>query len=246
MVAKGHSSGGTQVAKMMRKVSKAVAPEVEDELLLHLAQTRYKDSALRHSELENFLAVVRIDAHRARPLDEASALLLAQNYTDSSPAFPYFTEITGLGYSDYLQFFAAVERLGTHGILETNLELGQFHSLIEWICLLRRRHAIDDNEAASFSSTFATNSTQPIAPLPILEPRSNRLAPFSDTASRTKKPSPPTKRSGDACWVPRQVLRVEEASRFSARWLCKRFPASTLSLPSTTGLQEARREEGQN
>jgi len=148
MVAKGHSSGGTQVAKMMRKVSKAVAPEVEDELLLHLAQTRYKDSALRHSELENFLAVVRIDAHRARPLDEASALLLAHNYTDSSPAFPYFTEITGLGYSDYLQFFAAVERLGTHGILETNLELGQFHSLIEWICLLRRRHAIDDNEAA--------------------------------------------------------------------------------------------------
>ena len=148
MVAKGHSSGGTQVAKMMRKVSKAVAPEVEDELLLHLAQTRYKDSALRHSELENFLAVVRIDAHRARPLDEASALLLAQNYTDSSPAFPYFTEITGLGYSDYLQFFAAVERLGTHGIVETNLELGQFHSLIEWICLLRRRHAIDDNEAA--------------------------------------------------------------------------------------------------
>src|SRR5207247_9317260 len=98
----------------------------------------------------------------------------------------------------------------------------------------------------SFSSTFATNSTQPIAPLPILEPRSNRLAPFSDTASWTKKPSPPTKRSGDACRVPRQVPRVEEASRFSARWLCKRFPASTLSLPSTTGLQEARREEGQN
>ena len=148
MVAKGHSSGGTQVAKMMRKVSKAVAPEVEDELLLHLAQTRYKDSVIRHSELENFLAVARIDLHRAKPLDEASALLLAQNYTDFSPAFPYLTEITGLGYSDYLQFFAAVERVGTHSVLEANLQLGQFHSLIEWICLLRRRHTIDDNEAA--------------------------------------------------------------------------------------------------
>ena len=148
MVAKGHSAGGTQVAKMMKKVSKAVAPEVEDELLLHLAQTRYKDAALHRSELENFLAVARIDLHRARPLDEASALLLAQNYTDFSPAFPYLTEVTGLGYSDYLQFFAAVERVATHPILETNLQLGQFHSLIEWICLLRRRHAIDDNEAA--------------------------------------------------------------------------------------------------
>jgi tetratricopeptide (TPR) repeat protein len=148
MVAKGHSSGGTQVAKMMKKVSKAVAPEVEDDLLLRLAQTRYKDSMIHRSELENFLAVARIDLHRAKPLDEASALLLAQNYADFAPAFPYLTEITGLGYSDYLQFFAAVERVGTHPVLEANLQLGQFHSLIEWICLLRRRHAIDDNEAA--------------------------------------------------------------------------------------------------
>src|SRR5256884_9170899 len=145
---------------MMRKVSRGVAPEVEDEPFPPLAQTRYKDSALRHSELENFLAVVRIDAHRARPLDEASALLLAQNYTDSSPAFPYFTEITGLGYSDYLQFFAAVERLGTHGIFVTNLELGQLHFLIERVFLLRRRHSILDNTAANFSSTFRTNPMQ--------------------------------------------------------------------------------------
>src|SRR6267378_4111282 len=108
-VAKGHSSGGTQMARMMKKVSKAAAPDVEDELLLHLAQTRYKDNASRHTELENFLAVARIDLHRAKPLDEPSALLLAQNYTDFYPTYAYLTEITGLSYSDYLQFFGAAK-----------------------------------------------------------------------------------------------------------------------------------------
>jgi tetratricopeptide (TPR) repeat protein len=147
-VAKGHSSGGTQMARMMRKVSKAAAPDIEDELLLHLAQTRYRENLFRHTELENFLAVARIDLHRAKPLDEPSALLLAQNYTDFSPTYAYLTEITGLSYSDYLQFFAALERLRTHSVLDANLQLGQFHSLIEWICLLRRRHVIDDNGAA--------------------------------------------------------------------------------------------------
>lgn len=147
-VAKGHSSSRTQVAKMIKKVSRAAAPEVEDELLLRLAQTRYKENAFRHTEMENFLAVARIDLHRLKPLDEPSALLLAQNYIDFSAAYPYLTDITGLEYSDYLQFFAAMERMRTHSPMDTNLQLGQFHALIEWICLLRNRHVINDGEAA--------------------------------------------------------------------------------------------------
>jgi hypothetical protein len=99
-VAKGHSSGESQTAKMMKKVSKALAPDVEDELLLRMAKTRYKDKIARHSELENFLAVARIEAHRAKPMDEQSALLLAQSYTEFSSAYPYFTDITELGSAD--------------------------------------------------------------------------------------------------------------------------------------------------
>jgi len=148
MVAKGHSSSGADVAKMMKKVSKAAAPDVEDAILLRLAQTHYKEKIMRHSEMENFLAVARIDLHRAKPLDEQSALLLAQNYAEFSSAYAYLTEITGLDYSDYQQFFAALESLRTHPVLDANLELGQLHSLIEWICLLRNRHAIDDTGAA--------------------------------------------------------------------------------------------------
>jgi Tfp pilus assembly protein PilF len=148
MVAKGHSSSGSDVARLMKKVSKAAAPDVEDAILLRLAQTHYKENIMRHSELENFLAVAQIDLHRAKPLDEQSALLLAQNYAEFSSAYAYLTEITGLGYSDYQQFFAALESLRTHPVLDANLELGQLHSLIEWICLLRNRHAIDDSGAA--------------------------------------------------------------------------------------------------
>lgn len=147
-IAKGHASGETQIAKMMRQVSAAVAPEIEDELLLHLAETRYRENAHRHTELENFLAVARVDAHHARPLDEQSALLLAQNYADFSNAYSYFMEITGLTSSDYAQFFAALERIKAHPLWEENLELGQFHSLMAWICLLQGRHAIDAASAA--------------------------------------------------------------------------------------------------
>jgi len=148
IVAKGHSSGELQMARMIKKVSKSAAPDVEDDLLLHLARTRYKDNASHHTEIENYLAVARIDLHRAKPLDESSALLLAQNYTDFASTYAYLTEITGLDYSDYVQFFAAMEHVRTHSLLDSNLQLGQFHALIEWICLLRRRHAIDDGGAA--------------------------------------------------------------------------------------------------
>lgn len=140
--ARGRSSGS------MRAGSKTAAPEAEDEILLHLAQTHYKEDVIRHSELENFLAVARIDAHRVQPLDEPSALLLAQNYAEYSTAYAYFAEITGLGYSDYERFFAAIERVKPHSVFDANLQLGQFHSLIEWICLLRRRQVLDEKGAA--------------------------------------------------------------------------------------------------
>jgi len=146
--AKGRTSSGGQVAKLMKKVSTAAAPEEEDELLLRLAQTRYKQKVIRHTELENFLAVAQIEAHRAQPMDDQSALLLAQNYADFYSAYAYLAEITGIERSDYERFFATVEGFKAHSLLETNLELGQFHSLIEWICLLRGRHVIDDTGAA--------------------------------------------------------------------------------------------------
>lgn len=74
MVAKGRNVTDAQTAKLLKKVSKAVAPDVEDEVLLNLAQTRYKNRSVRHTELDNFLAVSHIDAHRTEQLSEESVL----------------------------------------------------------------------------------------------------------------------------------------------------------------------------
>jgi tetratricopeptide (TPR) repeat protein len=152
MVAKGHDSSDTKTTKLLRKASKAVAPDVEDEVLLHLAQTRYKDKSARHTELDNFLGVAHLDAHRTEPLGEESALLLAQRYSESSAAYSYFEDLTALDSGTFQQFFAAVDRIKTHSVMEANLQLGQLHSLIEWICLLRQREVIGDAEASKLFS----------------------------------------------------------------------------------------------
>ena len=99
MVAKGQSHSIEHTAKMIRKLKRVAAPDVEDEILLRLARTRYIESSERHSELDNFLAVAHIDEHRTDPLDEASALLLAQHYAEDGAAYPYFAILTGSGKS---------------------------------------------------------------------------------------------------------------------------------------------------
>jgi tetratricopeptide (TPR) repeat protein len=146
-VAKGHSTSELQGAKSPKKVPKAAAPDVEDEVLLRLAQTHYSNKTGRHTELDNFLAVSRIDAHRATPLDEESALLLAQRYSDSADGYAYFTDLKALEAADFRKFFTAVDRLRSAPPMDANFRLGQLHSIIEWICLFLREQIIGDGEA---------------------------------------------------------------------------------------------------
>jgi tetratricopeptide (TPR) repeat protein len=148
IVAKGRSTNAGQTAKMLTKVAKAAAPDLEDEILLRLVQTHYKGKLAKQTELANFLAVARIDAHRANPLDEQSALVLAQNYPDLYSSYAYFTDITAIGSEDFARFFAAMQQIQSHPALDANLQLGQIHSLVEWISLLARRRAIGPDDAA--------------------------------------------------------------------------------------------------
>jgi tetratricopeptide (TPR) repeat protein len=147
-VAKGRSSDEGHTAHLMKKVRKAATPEVEDAVLVRLAGTQYKENNAKVSELDNFLAVSSIDAHRKEPMDEESALLLAQKYADYAATYPYLTDLRGLTASDYREFFSAFEHISGHPALEANLQLGQLHALTEWICLLVQRHAIKDEQAA--------------------------------------------------------------------------------------------------
>ena len=64
LVAKGQSHSAGNVSKLMRKVKRTVASEVEDEILLRLAGTRYKQTAVFRSEAGQFFGG---DAHRCPP-----------------------------------------------------------------------------------------------------------------------------------------------------------------------------------
>jgi Flp pilus assembly protein TadD len=135
MVAKGGSKTADQSQKLLRKVQKAVAPDVEDEILLRMASTRYKVGADQVSELDNFLAVAHIDAHRSDPLDEESALLLAQNLTGYGSFYPYFSVFTSLDAADFRTVFSLGARLTSLDHLDADLAMGQFFSAVELLHL---------------------------------------------------------------------------------------------------------------
>jgi tetratricopeptide (TPR) repeat protein len=149
MVAKGQSRSTGNVAKMMKKVKRAVAPDVEDEILLRLAGTRYKENKNERSELDNFLAVMRIDDHRSDPLDETSALLLAQHYAEDGAAYPFFATLTGLGEKQFTQFFTLAEEWRGASEAEKNMRLATLNALVKILCLAQQAGTLDEAQAAT-------------------------------------------------------------------------------------------------
>jgi tetratricopeptide (TPR) repeat protein len=148
MVAKGQSRSSTNVTKMMKKVTRTVAPEVEDEILLRLAGTRYKVGASSRSELDNFLAVVRIDAHRTQPLDEESALVLAQHFAEDEAAYPYFASLTGLQYKQFEKFFAFADALRSASAEDKDARIAALSTLVQMVCLAQEAGTISETQGA--------------------------------------------------------------------------------------------------
>jgi len=144
MVAKGQSTSASRTAQLLKKAHKKAAPDVEDEILVRLARTRYGH---QRSELDNFLAVVRIDAHRMEPLDENSALSLAQSYPRYSTVYPYFHVLTGLTAREFSQFFRFGEKLQGTSPRELNAILGPFYSVLELIRLGMASHALTEAQS---------------------------------------------------------------------------------------------------
>ncbi len=155
-VARGESKSSDKSEKMLRKVRKAVAPDVEDEILIRIASTRYKVGADRTTELDNFLAVARIDAHRSEPLDEESALLLAQNLIAFGSFYPYFSVFPDLTAADFKAVFALGARLNSIDTLDADLAMGQFFALVEMIRLGLQSEKLPEQRAvAVFRSLYA-------------------------------------------------------------------------------------------
>ena len=148
MLARGHSSSPSNTARLLKRLPKTAAPELEDEILLRLARTSYKVGGLPRSELTNFLAVVHLEAHRTEPLSEEAALVLAQEYPEYAQVWPYFAVLTGLGQKEYARFFALGEKLRQLDDVGLNRVLGQLHALIKLICMAKQAGSLDERQSA--------------------------------------------------------------------------------------------------
>jgi hypothetical protein len=167
MVAQGasHSEGG--IAKLLQKVVRTAAPDREDEVLVRLARTRYRRETQGLTEMDNFLAVSRIDEHRSEPLEDQAALLLAQHYGVWSAVYPYLTTLTGVNAPQLRSFFAALEKINAPKDVTVNPVAGEFHSLIELLCLLERRGELTQVQAATLFADVSQKFAQAAGPAAI-------------------------------------------------------------------------------
>ncbi len=163
MVAKGQASASA-MASHLKKVSKVAAPDEEDEVLLRLARTHYKSSQSSFSELDNFVAVARIDAHRSDPLDDASALLLADQFSENRGAYPYFACLTGMTRAALQSFFNMSAKLKGLPEVEMNTVLGEFHAIAQLLCLAQESGALDRTRAAEMFGQLAEQFGQAASP----------------------------------------------------------------------------------
>lgn len=146
MVAKGQSSSAA-TGKILKKLSRVATPDVEDEILLRLARTAYTAAGDERSQLDNFLAVVHLEAHRREPLDEASALILAQAFPRWEHAWPYLSLLTGLGREELTLLAPLEEKLGQLQGVELNVVMGQVHALLELLCLARQSGSLTEKQS---------------------------------------------------------------------------------------------------
>ncbi len=149
MVAKGQSMSTDNTARLLDRLSGASPAGAEDQVLLRLAGTRYTMDSRPRVELDNYMAVVRLDAHRRQPLDERSALLLAQQFPRFEHAWPHFAILTGLGYTEFGRFFALLENLRDYKRVALNQRMGQVYALIELLCLAAQSGKLAEKESAA-------------------------------------------------------------------------------------------------
>ena len=147
LLAKGKSSN-SGATKMVKKLSRIAAPDQEDVILIRILRTRYNITGARFSESDNFVAVVRIDQHREEPLDETSALLLAQHYSVAGAVYPYFASLTEVAEPQFTRFFALIDQLQSQPRFQLNLILGQLHSFIELLSLAQEAGTLRGKAAA--------------------------------------------------------------------------------------------------
>jgi tetratricopeptide (TPR) repeat protein len=164
MLAKGKSSSVQTTERRLKKLSRVTTPEVEDEILLRLVRGSYTQSGLRYGEWQNLLAVIRVDQERGDPLDEASALLLAEKFSVAEGLYGYFTHLRGLGAANYSAIFSFAEKVQVLEWKRANLAAGLFQSMLYLFAAAEDLHRLDPAKSAALLLTFCQAMNQAQSP----------------------------------------------------------------------------------
>lgn len=156
MVAKGQ----VDASRLARRIHKKVVPDVEDEILVRLAKTKFPTPSGLRSQVDKFLAVSRLDQLRSQPLDAATALNFAQAFGPYETVFSYFATLTGLQTEHVRSFLAFTRRVESLEVVARNQLLALFHSLAEILCIAQLEGHLSEAGAAELFGSMCLRLSQ--------------------------------------------------------------------------------------
>ncbi|MEX2264108.1 MAG: hypothetical protein WD696_19295 [Bryobacteraceae bacterium] len=134
MVAKGQTPSSVERTEgRLRRLSRVTTPELEDEILLRLIKIEYMSGGKRLGAWQNFLAVARVEAARSRPVDQTSALLLAENFAANEGLYAYFARMSALEAEHYREIFRLINKLRTLDPVTANTAAGRLHAALHFL-----------------------------------------------------------------------------------------------------------------
>ena len=164
MLAKGKSGSVETTERRLKKLSRVTTPELEDEILLRLFKNSYRQTGTKYGEWQNLLAVIRVDQVHAGPLDENSALLLAEKFSSAEGLYGYFSRLRGLEAANYREIFSFAEKVRVLEWKRANLAAGLFQSMLYLYAAAEDSRRLDPARVAALLLVFSRAMNQSQAP----------------------------------------------------------------------------------
>ncbi|MGH9593641.1 MAG: VWA domain-containing protein, partial [Bryobacteraceae bacterium] len=119
------------------------------------------DVLLSLKSLEALVPVAEIEAQRKAPLDEGSAALLAEHFSDWLVLFPYFEKLPSLGHQEFEALAAFGDAAVKLPSANRNSVLGEWHALVELIARGVQAGSLDPAVSARAFRSACEGATGP-------------------------------------------------------------------------------------
>ena len=107
-----------------------------------------EEALLRLPSLRAMAAEIQLEQRRGAPLDQASAVLLAQHYDEWQYLFPYFEKLPGLGAAEFQALAGFAGEAAKAPAERQAVLIGDWHSLVELVVLASEAGSLDQAGAA--------------------------------------------------------------------------------------------------